>query len=90
MVQDSQISGDDLVLQDGSSWDVNPVPVVGDDDDSPPETDSLPEGDIARHSEMIQLQHVRDGAKPDEEILHFLEFLPAELDQGGGGEHSLE
>ena len=88
MVQDSQISGDDLVLQDGSSWDVNPVPVVGDDDDSPPETDSLPEGDIARHGEMIQLQHVRDGAKPGEEGGDLLEVSP-ELDQGGGREHPL-
>ena len=79
MVQDSEISRHDLVLQDGSSRDVDPVAVVGDDDDSPPETDTFPEGDIARHGEMIQLQHVGYGAKPDEEILHFLEFLPTEL-----------
>ena len=79
MVQNSQISRHDLVLQDGSSWDVDPVPVVGDDDDSPPETDPFPEGDIPRHSEMVQLQHIWYGTKSDEKILHFLEFLPAEL-----------
>ena len=90
MVQDSEISRHDFVLQDGSSRDVNPVPVVGDDDDSPPETDTFPEGDVPRHSEVVQLQHVRNGTKSDEEILHFLEFLPAELYKRSGGEHSLE
>ena len=90
MVQDSQISGDDLVLQDGSSWDVNPVPVVGDDDDGPPETHSFPEGDVPGHCEVVQLQHVRDGTKSDQKVLHFLEFLPAKLYEWSGGEHPLK
>ena len=88
MVQNPQIARHDLVLQDGSSRDVNPVPVVGDDDDRPPETDSPPEGDVPRHSEVVQLQHVGDGAEPGEEGGDFLE-VPPELDQGGGGEHPL-
>ena len=79
MVQDSEISRHDFVLQDGASRDVNPVPVVGDDDDGPPETHSFPEGDVTRHREVVQLQHVRDGTKSDQKILHFLEFLPTEL-----------
>ena len=88
MVQNSQISRHDLVLQDGSSWDVDPVPVVGDDDDSPPETDASPEGDVPRHGEMVKLQHVRNGTKPGEEGGDLLE-VSTEFDQGGGGEHPL-
>ena len=88
MVQNSKISRHDLVLQDGPSWDVDPVPVVGDDDDSPPETDASAEGDIPRHGEMIKLQHVWNGTKPGEEGGDLLE-VSAEFDQGGGGEHPL-
>ena len=67
MVQNSQISRHDLVLQDGSSGDIDPVPVVGDDDDRSPEADTLPEGDITRHGEVVQLQHVGDRPEPGEE-----------------------
>ena len=39
MIQNSQIPRHDLVLKDSSGWNVNPVPVVGDDDDCSSETD---------------------------------------------------
>lgn len=88
MIQNSKISRYDLVFQDGASGDVDPVAMVGDDDDCPPETNTSAEGDITRYGEMIQLQHVRYGAKPGEEGGDFLEISP-ELDQGGGWEHPL-
>ena len=46
VVQDSEISRHDLVLQDGPGRDVDPVPVVGDDDDGAPETHAPAEGDV--------------------------------------------
>ena len=55
MVQNSQISRHDLVLQDGAGWDIDPVPMVGDDDDGPPETDPSAEGDVPGHREVVQL-----------------------------------
>ena len=58
VVQDSEISRHDLVLQDGPGRDVDPVPVVGDDDDGAPETDAPAEGDVPGDSEVVQLQHV--------------------------------
>lgn len=33
MVQDAQVPGDDLVFQHGAGWNVDPISVVGDDDD---------------------------------------------------------
>ena len=58
VVQDSEISRHDLVLQDGPGRDVDPVPVVGDDDDGAPETHAPAEGDVPGDSEVVQLQHV--------------------------------
>ena len=81
MVQDSEISRHDLVLQDGASGDVDPVAMVGDDDDCPPETNTSAEGDITRYGEMIQLQHVRNTGEPLQELRTALEML-AELHNG--------
>ena len=38
MIQYSEVAGNDLVLQHGAGGDVDPVPVVGDDDDRAAET----------------------------------------------------
>ena len=38
MIQYSEVAGHDLVLQHGAGGDVDPVPVVGDDDDRAAET----------------------------------------------------
>lgn len=35
MVQDAQVPGDDFVLQHGTSRNVDPVPVIGYNDDRP-------------------------------------------------------
>ena len=51
---------------------------------------SPPEGDIPRHGEVVQLEHVGDGAEPGEEGRHLLEVRVPELDQRRGREHSLQ
>ena len=38
VVEDPEVAGHDLVLQHGPGGDVDPVPVVGDDDHRAPET----------------------------------------------------
>ena len=38
VVEDPEVAGHDLVLKHGPGGDVDPVPVVGDDDHSAPET----------------------------------------------------
>lgn len=32
MVQDAQVTGDYFILQHGTGWDIDPVPVIGYDD----------------------------------------------------------
>ena len=50
---------------------------------------SFAKSDVAWDCEMVQLQHVRNGAESDEKILHLLELLSSQLDKRCGGEHSL-
>ena len=64
MVENSQIAGYNFVLQDCSGWNVDPVAMVSDDDDGPLEDDSLAEGHVAGHSQVVQLQQIRNGRKP--------------------------
>ena len=92
VVEYPEVAGHDLVLQDRPGGDVDPVPVVGDDDDCPPQTDSPTEGHIPRHRQVVlvspvlydtaessqyQFQQVRDGAEPGEEGGNLLEVVVA-------------
>ena len=61
VVEYSEVAGHDLVLQDRPSGDVDPVPVVGDDDDCPPQTDSPAESHIPRHRQMVLVSPVQHG-----------------------------
>ena len=51
---------------------------------------SPPEGDIPGDGEVVQLEHVGDGAEPGQEGGHLLEVRVTELDQRRGGKHSLQ
>ena len=55
MIHDPQVSRYNLVLNDGSGRNINPVAMVGNDDDRPFQADPLAKGDIPRHSEVVQL-----------------------------------
>ena len=103
MIQYSEVAGHDLVLQHGAGGDVDPVPVVGDDDDRAAETHcdivingvmrkdeeltAFAEGDVSGDGEVVQLQDVGDGAEPGEEGGHLLELAVPELHERRGGEH---
>ena len=87
MVEDPEIAGDDLVLDDGARRDVDPVALVGDDDDGAPERDALPEGDVAADGQVVQLDDVRDAAEPLQELVDLLEVLVAQLDERRRLEH---
>merc|ERR1711884_21967 len=64
--------------------------MVSNDDHSSTEAHSPPEGDIPGHGEVVQLEHVGDGAEPGQEGGHLLEVRVTELDQRRGGKHSLQ
>ena len=61
MVDDPEVAGDDFVLEDGSVWDVDPVPVVGDHDHRPFQHHVPAEVDVARHRQMVQLKDLKSG-----------------------------
>ena len=44
-------------------------------------------GDVPRHSELVKLNEVGDGAEPLEELDGCLEVLGVQLDKGSGGEY---
>ena len=89
VIEDPEVSRNDLVLQDGPGRDIDPVPVVRDDDHSPPKADSSTEGDVTGYGDVIQLQHTRDGSEPGEEVGDLLEVVVPQLHQRRGREHSL-
>ena len=47
----------------------------------------MTEGDVPRHSELVKLNEVGDGAEPLEELDGCLEVLGVQLDEGSGGEY---
>ena len=60
MVQYSQVSRHDLVLQHRSVRDVDLVSVAGDDDHRPFERDVLSERHVARYRQVIQFENFRN------------------------------
>ena len=70
MIQDSEISGYDLVLQYGASGDVDLASFVGNYDDRALQRDPLAEGHIAGDRQMVQFQNVGDAGETGQKILN--------------------
>ena len=73
IVQDPEVSGDDLVLEDGALGDVDDLVLVGNDDDFPAQRDVLAERHVARHGEVVQVDQVRYAFHAGEELAHLVE-----------------
>ena len=73
IVQDPEVSGDDLVLEDGALGDVDDLVLVGDDDDFSAQRDVLAERHVARHGEVVQVDQVRYALHAGEELAHLVE-----------------
>jgi hypothetical protein len=63
MVENSKISRHDFVLEDGPWRDVDPLALVGDDDDCALENDSPAERHVAGDGKVIQLDDVGNARK---------------------------
>jgi len=85
MINNRYIPADQLVLQDAAVREVDPVALVGDDDDGAAEGDALPEPDVARDGEVVEFEDVRDALEPLLEVANLLKRVP-ELDDGRLGE----
>lgn len=84
MLKDSKIARDDLILKDGTGWNIDSITMVGNDDhrtlqhrrwpspsqirDTHSQRNAFAEGHIARHRQTVQLQTVGDALKSGEEI----------------------
>ncbi len=55
VVQDAEVAGHDLVLEDGSIGDVNAGAVVGHDDHRAGQSHPCAERNITRHRQVVQL-----------------------------------
>ena len=60
-LEHSEAPSDNLVFKHGSVWNVDDVIGVGGDHHSPAQGDVLAESHVARHSQVVQADHVRHG-----------------------------
>merc|ERR1712088_1073419 len=63
VIENPEISRNDLVLEDRPGWNVDPVAVVCYDDHRASQAHSPAKSDIAGHSEVVELEHVRNTSK---------------------------
>ena len=70
MIKDPEISGHDFVLQDCSGRNVDPVTRIGDDDEGSSEGNASAEHHVTGNGQVVQLQDIRYGGKPLQEITH--------------------
>jgi len=81
MIQNAQVARDDLILENRTRWNIDSVSVIRNDDDRALETDILAKGHIAGNSQMVSLEHVRNGFEAAREFRHLLEVFIAEFDK---------
>jgi hypothetical protein len=73
MIQDAEVTRDELVLQDGSVRDGDLVALVGDDDDGASKGDVLSEPNVAVDGDVVGLEDVGDRLEPLLEVGDLLE-----------------
>ena len=61
MIDNVQVPSDELVLQIRPVGNRDPIPLIGDDDAGPGETDTFTKRDVARDGEVIEFGDVGDG-----------------------------
>ena len=60
MIDDVEVSSDQLVFQIRPVWNHDLVSLIGDNDTSPSESDSLAEPNISRDGEVVEFPNVGD------------------------------
>lgn len=86
VVNNSQVTRNQLVLQHGTLGNLDLVTIVGNNDNGTPKRNVSTENHITLNSQMIQLDHLRNALKPLLELSDLLECI-AQLDYGRLGEH---
>ena len=70
MIKDAEIARDDLIVQDGSRWNVNSTSVVGYNDYSSRQDNIVPKCHISSHSEVIKFKNVRRGLESRQKVIN--------------------
>lgn len=68
MFHNSEVTTDNLVLQNGSWRDIDALSVVGDDNDGTLERDALSKPNVARNSQVIEFEDVRDSLETAQKV----------------------
>ena len=68
MIQNSQVARNNLVFKDSTSWNVNSVSMVGNDDYSSFQSNSSSKSYVSRNGQMVEFQNVGNGSKSAEEF----------------------
>lgn len=88
MVQDVEVTGNDLVLQDRARGNVNVRASVGDNDHSALENNIRAKRNISGNGQVVQLQNVGWVVEAGQKVVDLLEVV-AQLDQRNSVEHAL-
>jgi len=88
VVDDRNVSGNELVLKDGTIRQVYPRALVCDNDNRSTKSDLASEPHIASHGKMIELEDVGDGTEAFLEVRDLLEVI-TKLDDRGLTEHAV-
>lgn len=73
------------VLEDGSTWDVDGLTFCGDNDDGTLEDDTTAEVDLSGDGEMVKLDNLRCARDAGQEAGNLLE-IATELDERSGSD----
>lgn len=87
VVDDGQVTRNQLVLQDTALGDLDLVALVGNNDDGTPESNVPAKHDITLDGQVIELDHLGDALEPLLELGDLLECV-SELNDGGLREHA--
>lgn len=88
MVQDVEVAGNNLVLQDRARGNVNMRASVGNNDHSALENNIRTKRNISSDSQVVELQNVGWVVEAGQKVVDLLEVI-AQLDQRNGVEHAL-
>lgn len=87
MVNDGEVTRDELVFKHRSFGNLDFVALVGNDNHCAAQSDVAAKYDIALHGQMVQLDHLRDRLESLLELRYLLESV-AEFDDWCLREHS--
>lgn len=89
MIQNPHITRHNLILQNRTGRNVNPIAVVRNDNHRAAKRNAPAERHVTADGQMVQINHVRHVREAGQKLANLAEMIVAQLDQRRGREHSL-